>query len=99
MKLATKGRGMRILLVLFLTFWATPLGGAEKERAGASAEEWKEWVGKKVDVDYQACEPTGCVLVRGAPLKEVTDEAVVVVVNGAAFLIPTYMIKSVQLSK
>jgi hypothetical protein len=56
-------------------------------------------VGKKVDVDYQACEPAGCVLVRGAPLKEVTDEAVVVVVNGSPFFIPKYMINSVHLSK
>jgi len=88
-----------ILIVLILTFLATPLAGADKDESNASTEEWREWVGKKVDVDYQACEPTGCVLVRGAPLKEVTDEAVVVVVKGSPFFIPKYMIKSVHLSK
>ena len=88
-----------ILIVLTLIFLATPLAGADKDESNASTEEWREWVGKKVDVDYQACEPTGCVLVRRAALNEVTDEAVVVVVNGSPFFIPKYMIKSVHLSK
>ena len=88
-----------ILFVLTLTFLATPVAGADKDESSASTEEWREWVGKKVDVDYGACDPTGCVLVRGAPLKEVTDEAIVVVVNGSPFFIPQYMIKSVHLSK
>jgi hypothetical protein len=88
-----------ILFVLIFTFFATPLAGAGKDESNASTEEWREWVGKKVDVDYRACEPTGCVLVRGAPLKEVTDEAIVVVVNGSPFFIPVYMIQSVCLSK
>jgi hypothetical protein len=88
-----------ILIVLILTFLSTPVAGADKDESNASTEEWREWVGKKVDVDYRACEPTGCVLVRGAPLKEVTDEAIVVVVNGSPFFIPQYMIQSVRLSK
>jgi len=88
-----------ILFVLTLTFLATPVAGADKDESSASTEEWREWVGKKVDVDYGACDPTGCVLVRGAPLKEVTDEAIVVVVNGSPFFVPQYMIKSVHLSK
>jgi hypothetical protein len=88
-----------ILIVLTLTFLATPFAGADKDESNASTEEWREWVGKKVDVDYEACEPAGCVPVRGAPLKEVTDEAIVVFVNGAPFFIPVYMIQSVRLSK
>jgi hypothetical protein len=88
-----------ILIFLILTFLATPLAGADKNETNASTHEWGEWVGRKVDVDYQACEPTGCVLVRRAPLKEVTDKAIIVVVNGSPFFIPKYMIKSVRLSK
>jgi hypothetical protein len=88
-----------ILIVLILTFLATPLAGADKDESNASTEEWREWVGKKVDVDYRACEPTGCVLVRMAPLNEVTDEAIVVIVNGSPFFIPKYMIKNVRLSE
>jgi hypothetical protein len=99
MKRATESLCVRLLILFVLTFLATPLAGADKDEGSASPEEWGQWVGKKVDVDYRACEPTGCVLVRGAPLKEVTDEAIVVVVNGSPFLIPRYMVKSVQLSK
>ena len=88
-----------ILIFLILTFLATPLAGAEKEELNGSTPEWTEWVGRKVDVDYRACEPAGCVVVRGAPLKEVTEGAIVVVVNGAPFFIPKYMIESVRLSK
>jgi hypothetical protein len=88
-----------ILIFLILNFLATALSGAEKEEPDASAHEWTAWVGRKVDVDYRACEPTGCVLVRGAPLKDVTDEAITVVVNGAPFFIPKYMIESLRLSK
>ena len=88
-----------ILIFLILSFLATPIAGEERDESNVSTEEWREWVGRKVDVDYQACEPTGCVLVRRAPLKEVTDEAVIVVVNGSPFFIPKYMIKSVHLSK
>ena len=88
-----------ILIFLILNFLATPLAGEERDESNASTEEWREWVGRKVDVDYQACEPAGCVLVRRAPLTEVTDEAVIVVVNGSPFFIPKYMIKSVHLSE
>jgi hypothetical protein len=100
MKQATESQRQWVwFVVLIFTFFATPLAGAGKDESNASTEEWREWVGKKVDVDYRACEPTGCVLVRGAPLKEVTDEAIVVVVNGSPFFIPVYMIQSVRLSK
>jgi hypothetical protein len=88
-----------ILHLLIIAFLSTPLAGAEEGETNASVQAWKEWVGRKVDVDYQACEPAGCVLVRGAPLREVRDEAIVVFVNGAPFFIPKYMIKSVHLSK
>jgi hypothetical protein len=99
MKPATEMVSTRILIFLIFTFLAAPLSGAGKDESNASPEEWRQWVGKKVDVDYHACEPTGCVLVRGAPLKEVTDEAIVVVVNGSPFFIPRYLVKSVHLSK
>jgi hypothetical protein len=100
MKPATESQRQWVwFLVLIFTLLATPIAGADKDESNASTEEWREWVGKKVDVDYRACEPAGCVLVRGAPLKEVTDEAIVVVVNGSPFFIPQYMIKSVHLSK
>jgi hypothetical protein len=88
-----------VLVVLFLSLIATPLAGADKEEAYGSTEKLKPWVGRNVDVDYRGCEPTGCVLVRGAPLKEVTDEAITVIVNGSPFFIPKYMLKSVSLSK
>jgi len=100
MKPATESQRQWVwFLVLIFTLLATPIAGADKDESNASTEEWREWVGKKVDVDYRACEPAGCVLVRGAPLKEVTDEAIVVVVNGSPFFIPVYMIQSVCLSK
>ncbi len=86
-------------IVLVLSFLAMPTAGADQEEGRARDKIWREWVGRKVDVDYQACEPTGCVLVRKAPLKEVTNEAIVVIVNGSPFFIPKYMIKSVTLSK
>ena len=88
-----------ILIVPILALLATALPGMEKEGPDAATHEWADWVGRKVDVDYRACEPTGCVLVRGAPLKEVTHEAITVVVNGAPFFIPKYMIESLRLSK
>lgn len=56
-------------------------------------------LGKQVDVDYQACTQTGCVLVRNAELKEVNDKAIIVILRGSPFLIPKYMIKRVALSK
>jgi hypothetical protein len=86
-------------MVFILSLLATPLTGADKEEAYGSTEKLKPWVGRNVDVDYRGCEPTGCVLVRGAPLKEVTDEAIIVIVNGAPFFIPKYMLKAVTLSK
>lgn len=56
-------------------------------------------LGKKVDVDYEACTQTGCVLVRNAELKEVNDKAIIVILRGSPFLIPKYMIKRVAPSK
>ena len=55
-------------------------------------------LGRKVDVDYEACTQTGCVLVRNAELKEVNDKAIIVILRGSPFLIPKYMIKRVALS-
>jgi len=73
--------------------------GSGKAAEDISFEKWKTWVGKEVDVDYTACDQYGCVLVRGARLKEVTDQAVVVILRGSPFLIPRYMIKRIGLSK
>ncbi len=87
-----------ILFVLILSFMVTPVAGEDK-KDHVSTHNWREWLGRKVDVDYQACDPTGCVLVRRATLKDVTDEAIVVIVNDSPFYIPKYMIEAVNLSK
>jgi hypothetical protein len=85
---------MLILLVAGNTF-----AESGKGKADISVEKWKSWIGKKVDVDYTACDQQGCVLVRNAELKQVNDKAVVVIVGGSPFYIPKYMITRVALSK
>jgi hypothetical protein len=86
-----------IILVLLLTGSAFAESGNGK--ADISVEKWISWIGKKVDVDYTACDQRGCVLVRNAELKEVTDKAIVVLLRGSRFYIPKHMIKRVALSK
>jgi len=54
---------------------------------------------RKVNVDYVACSPIGCVPVRSATLKEVTEQAIIVMVDGSPFLIPKYMIRKVELAE
>ena len=79
------------LFLVFLTGWIQ----AEEV---FSQEGWTRLLGRKVDVDYEACTQTGCVLVRNAELKEVNDKAIIVILRGSPFLIPKYMIKRVALS-
>lgn len=86
-------RSIPIILVLGLA--ATVFAESGKVEGDVSQENWNMWVGKKVKVDYLACDQRGCVLVRSAELKEVTDKAIVVIVRGAPFYIPRYMIKRV----
>jgi hypothetical protein len=88
-----------ILIVFILSVFPTPLSAAEKEKPHWSDQELKRWLGRKVNVDYEACGPAGCVVVRSALLKQVTEDAVIVIVNGSPFLIPKYMIKRLELSK
>jgi hypothetical protein len=88
-----------ILIVSVLGVFASPLSAAEKDQPYWSNQELKRWLGKKVDVNYQACDSNGCVVVRSAMLKKVTEDAIIVFVNDAPFLIPKYMIKAVKLSK
>jgi hypothetical protein len=90
-------KSIPVMLVLLLAGIA--FAESDGGKGHISDEKWKNWIGKKVDVDYTACDPKGCVLVRNAELKEVTDKAVVVIVRGSPFYIPKYMIKRVALSK
>ncbi len=86
-----------VMLILLLA--ATVFAESGKGKADISVEKWRSWIGKKVDVDYTACDQQGCVLVRNAELKEVDDTAFVVIVGGSPFYIPKYMITRVALSK
>lgn len=90
-------KSVPIILVLLLA--GTGVAESGKGKADISAEKWKSWIGKKVDVDYRACDQRGCVLVRSAELKEVTDQAIVVILRGSKFYIPKHMITRVALSK
>jgi hypothetical protein len=85
-----------ILIILLAT---TALAESGREKADISDEKWKSWIGKKVDVDYMACDHKGCLLVRNARLNDVTDKAIVVIIRGSKFYIPKHMIKRVALSK
>ena len=92
---------MKILIpvVLILLVVGTAFSQPGKGKVDISVEKLKSWIGKKVDVDYTACDQKGCVLVRNAELKQVNDKAVVVIVGGSPFYIPKYMITRVALSK
>ena len=90
-------KSIPVILILLLACIAFAESG--KGKADISAEKWKSWIGKKVDIDYTACDQRGCVLVRNAELKEVTDKAVVVIMKGSRFYIPKHMITRVALSK
>ena len=87
------------LIFFILSVFARPLSAAEKERYPWTDQELKRWLGKKVNVDYKACDSTGCVVVRSAVLKDVTEDAIVVIVNGSPFLIPKHMLTTIELSK
>ena len=88
-----------IPIILILLLAATALAESGKGEGDISDEKWKNWIGKKVDVDYVACDHKGCLLVRSARLEEVTDKAIVVILRGSKFYIPKYMIKRMALSK
>jgi hypothetical protein len=88
-----------ILIVIILCLFSVPLSAAEKQRPPGFDQGLKGWLGKKVNVDYDACSPTGCVMVRNAVLTEVTRDAIIVIVNGSPFLIPKYIVTRVELSK
>jgi hypothetical protein len=88
-----------LVIVLALVSTATPLAGAEKGKGGFSEEKLRAWLGRKVDVVYRACDPAGCVPVRRATLKEVSEEAITVIVNDSPFYIPKHMIEGVTLSE
>ena len=85
-----------ILIILLAT---TALAESGREKADISDEKLRNWIGKKVDVDYVACDHKGCLLVRNAELKEVDDKAIVVIIKGSRFYIPKHMITRVALSK
>jgi hypothetical protein len=90
-------KSITVMLVFLLMGAAFAESG--KGKAEISVEKWKPWIGKRVDVDYTACDQRGCVLVRNAELREVTDKAIVVILRGSRFYIPKHMIKRVALSK
>ena len=88
-----------ILITFTLSVFATPLSAAEKEKPHWSDQQLKSWLGRKINVDYVSCSSTGCMVVRSAMLKEVKKDAIIVIVNGAPFYIPKYMLKTVELAK
>ncbi len=57
-----------------------------------------KWVGKKVNVQYDCCGGGSCLLIRSAPLTEVKDKWIVVLVDKEPLLIPKYLIQSFELS-
>jgi hypothetical protein len=83
--------------VLFLS--TTPLAGVGAGESSFSPERLREWLGRKIDVDYRACDPKGCIPVRKATLLTVTEEAVTVSVNDSPYYVPKYMIEAVRLSE
>jgi hypothetical protein len=84
--------------ILFLCVFSmlTGVGRADENK---SPDHWKEWIGRKVNVNYDCCGLGACKLIIGAKLTTVAEKSVTVITNGAPFLIPRYMIKSMQLSK
>jgi hypothetical protein len=86
-------------IILTILLATTALAESGREKADISDEKLKSWIGNKVDVNYVACDHKGCLLVRNARLKEVTEKAIVVIIKGSKFYIPKYMIKRVALSK
>jgi len=83
-----------LITVMFFVF----MGGLHAQEQ-PKGKDWGAWVGRKVNVNYDCCGLGTCKLIMNAPLKEVTDKSIVVMTNGAPFLIPRYMIKALTLSK
>ena len=88
-----------IPVIFILLLAPTALAESVKGEGNIGDERWKSWIGKKVDVDYTACDQQGCVPVRNAELKEVTEKAIVVIIRGSRFYIPKHMITRVALSR
>ncbi len=91
--------GKPLLILLILIALARPLAGADKKEYSVSLDTLTAWLGREVDVDYRACDPRGCTPVRRAVLREVTEEAIIVIINGAPFYIPKRMVERVELCK
>ncbi|MBW1775492.1 MAG: hypothetical protein JRJ82_21835 [Deltaproteobacteria bacterium] len=70
-----------------------------KAKEATTHEQWREWVGKRVDVNYACCGESACVQIQGARLKVVKEKHIVVITKGSPLLIPSYLIKAVRLSK
>jgi len=86
-----------ILCVLVLAALTGPVPLTAEE--ATTHEQWRGWVGKRVDVAYACCGESACVQIQRARLKAVTEKNIVVITKGSPLLIPSYLIKAVRLSK
>lgn len=81
--------------VLFLCVFSV-LAGVGRADEKKSPDHWKEWIGRSVNLNYDCCGLGTCKLIIGAELTEVKEKSITVITNGKPFLIPRYMIQSVQ---
>ncbi len=84
-----------LLVTLLMAFAGAGPAGAEEAFSNA---QWKQWIGKEVNVTYACCGEGSCVIIRGARLKEVGEKHIVVITKEAPLFLPNYMVKAVALS-
>ena len=90
----------KCLFILYvLVIAAVAEAGPVKEDEATSLEQWRHWVGKRINITYACCGESACVQIRGAMLKEVAEKHIVIITKGSQLLLPVYMIRDVTLSK
>ena len=81
-----------------LLFAGVLMAGHVRGEESVSNQQWKQWIGKRVNVTYACCGESACTQIRGAMLKEVAEKHIVVITKGAPLFLPVHMIKDVTLS-
>ncbi len=90
-----KYQSLFLVLLLMLSALAGPVTAEE----AISSQQWKQWVGREVNVTYACCGESTCVIIQGARLKEVGEKHIVVITKGSPLFLPLYMIQAVTLSR
>lgn len=85
--------------ILFLALCMIIIVAPGEAQEKKPIEKWKRWIGKSINVSYDCCGAGSCTMIRGAKLIDINNKIIIISSKGHQYLIPSYIITMLELSK